>query len=87
MLVTIDKRGSISLPAAVRKELGLQVGSCLDLTILDGGVVALTPMTVYPTVRLSDNGLAKLQDARQGGTEPLPTWLREEMDDASSDPQ
>jgi AbrB family looped-hinge helix DNA binding protein len=85
MLVTIDKRGSISLPASVRKELGLQAGSCFDLTILDGGGVALTPVAVYPTVRLSGEGLAKLQEARQSGTGQLPGWLAEEMGNAGTD--
>ena len=86
MLVTIDKRGSISLPSTVRKELGLQPGSCLDLTILDGGGLALTQVAVYPTVRLSAEGLAKLKDARQSGADKLPDWLLEEMADADSDP-
>lgn len=85
MLVTIDKRGSISLPVAVRNELGLQAGSCLDLTILAGGGVALTPVVVYPTLRLSDDAIAKLQEARQSGTDELPSWLRQEMNDADAD--
>jgi AbrB family looped-hinge helix DNA binding protein len=76
LLVSIDKRGSISLPAAVRKNLGLVPGTYLDLTILDGGKLALSPFTVYPTVRLSENGLAKLDEARQSGVEQLPDWLR-----------
>jgi AbrB family looped-hinge helix DNA binding protein len=76
LLVSIDKRGSISLPAAVRKNLGLVPGTYLDLTILDGGKLALSPVTVYPTVRLSENGLAKLDEARQSGVEQLPDWLR-----------
>jgi AbrB family looped-hinge helix DNA binding protein len=87
MLITIDKRGSISLPAAVRKELGLQPGSCLDLTILEGGGLVLSPVAVYPTVRLSAEGIAKLQDARQSGSGELPSWLREEMGNADTDPQ
>lgn len=86
MLVTIDKRGSINLPAAVRKTLNLQPGSCLDLNILDGGGLALSPVVVYPTVRLADEGIAKLQQARESGTVALPGWLREEMDNAATDP-
>ena len=86
MLVSIDKRGSISLPAAVRKDLGLKPGTFLDLTILDGGNLALSPVAVYPTVRLSDKGLAKLDEARQSGVEQLPDWLRKEMTDAATDP-
>ena len=85
MLVSIDKRGSISLPAAVRKDLNLHPGSFLDLTVLDGGNLALSPVAVYPTVRLSDKGLAKLDEARQSGGEQMPEWLRKEMADAATD--
>ena len=85
MLVSIDKRGSISLPSAVRKDLNLLPGSFLDLTVLDGGNLALSPVAVYPTVRLSNEGLAKLKEARQSGVEQMPDWLREEMADATTD--
>ena len=85
MLVSIDKRGSISLPAAVRKDLNLYPGTFLDLTILDGGNLSLSPVAVYPTVRLSDSGLAKLNEARQNGVEQMPEWLRKEMADAATD--
>ena len=86
MLVSIDKRGSISLPSAVRKDLGLKPGTLLDLTILEGGNLSLSPVAVYPTVRLSDKGLAKLGEARESGVEQMPDWLRKEMDDAATDP-
>ena len=86
MLVSIDKQGSINLPAAVRKNLNLHPGTFLDLTILDGGGLALSPVANYPTVSLSDKGLAKLDEARQGGTEQMPDWLRKEISDASTDP-
>jgi AbrB family looped-hinge helix DNA binding protein len=85
MLVSIDKRGSISLPSAVRKDLGLKPGTFLDLTILDGGNLSLTPVAVFPTVRLSETGLVKLNEARQSGVEQMPDWLRKEMADAASD--
>ena len=86
MLVSIDKRGSISLPAAVRKDLNLKPGTFLNLTILDGGNLALSPVAVYPTVRLSEKGLDKLVEARRSSSDKLPDWLREEMADAATDP-
>jgi AbrB family looped-hinge helix DNA binding protein len=85
MLVSVDKRGSIGLPATVRKSLNLQAGSFLELSILEGGNIALSPVVVYPTVRLSEKGLAKLTEARQGGVDEMPDWLRKEMDNASID--
>lgn len=86
MLVSIDKRGSINLPAAVRKDLGLSPGTILNLTVLDGGKLALSPVAVYPTVCLSGEGLAKLAEARESGVGQMPDWLREEMTDAATDP-
>ena len=38
-----------------------------------------------PTVRLSDGGLAKLDEARQGGIGQMPGWLQEEMANATTD--
>ena len=85
MLVSIDKRGSINLPAAVRKDLNLKPGAFLDLTILDGGSLAFSPVAVYHTVRLSEKGMGKLVEARQSGVDKLPDWLRKEMADAATD--
>lgn len=85
MLVSIDKRGSINLPATVRRELNLNPGSFLDLSVLNGGALSLTPVAVYPTVRLSETGLTKLAAARTSGSEELPEWMREEMANADSD--
>lgn len=85
MLVSIDKRGSISLPSTVRKDLGLKPGTLLELTIVEGGNLSLSPVAVYPTVRLSDEGLAKLGEARQSGVKQMPDWLRKEIADAATD--
>jgi AbrB family looped-hinge helix DNA binding protein len=85
MLITIDKRGSINLPLSVRKELGLEQGTTLDLTVDEGGRITLHPVVIYRTTRLSERGIAKLNEARAGGTGELPEWLRREMDDADTD--
>ena len=50
MLVTIDKRGSINLPSTIRKETGLDTGTHLDIEVLEGGSIVLTPVAIYPTV-------------------------------------
>lgn len=85
MLVTIDKRGSLNLPAAIRKELGLKTGSHLELTIEPGGTICLHPVAIYRTIRLNETGLSKLQQAREGGTGKLPDWLVEDMSNAETD--
>ena len=40
MLVTIDKRGSISLPASIRKDLGIKPGTHLELSVEAGPAVS-----------------------------------------------
>ena len=86
MLITIDKRGSINLPMAVRKELGLKQGSNLDLTVDEGGRITLHPVVIYQATRLVEPDLAKLKAARASGTAELPDWLRRDMNEAGADP-
>lgn len=87
MLVSIDKRGGVSLPASFRKEFGLLPGTYLDLAVQSGGTFVLSPVAVYPTVRLAPEGLAKLTEARESGTAEMPDWLKGDMSDAKADPQ
>jgi len=85
MLVSIDKRGSIVLPAALRKELQLKIGSYLDMEVLEGGRIMLNPVSIYRTVRLNVKGLEKLEEARESGKGEFPDWMVEEMKDAQAD--
>jgi bifunctional DNA-binding transcriptional regulator/antitoxin component of YhaV-PrlF toxin-antitoxin module len=68
----------------VRKEIGLDQGSNLDLTVDDGGRITLHPVVIYRTLRLSEQGQAKLNAARDSGTGKLPGWLQQEIADAES---
>jgi AbrB family looped-hinge helix DNA binding protein len=85
MLITVDKRGSVNLPASLRRQLGLVAGACLDLSVTDGGGFVLQPVAVYPAVHLNERGLAKLKEARESGTALMPTWLADEMAHAETD--
>ncbi len=87
MLITIDKRGSINLPADVRKSLGLQPGTHLDLQVVEGGALMLNPVVIYPSIRLNERGIDKLREARESGAGQLPEWLVAEMRDAGTDPE
>ena len=87
MLIAIDKRGSINLPAALRKELGLKNGAYLDLSVSEGGVVVLQSVEIFRSVRLAKQGLDKLNEARQSGKAEMPAWLTEEMKNAEADPE
>jgi len=85
MLVTIDKRGSINLPSTIRREMGLDTGTHLDLEILEGGSIVLTPVAIYPTVKLNEKGLKKLKEARKSGTVKMPARLSKQIRNARSD--
>ena len=85
MLITIDKRGSINLPAVLRRELGLNAGSYLKLTVEEGGAIILHPVSIFPNIRLNDQGLEKLREARESGTGKLPKWVVEDMKNARND--
>ncbi|CAN2039324.1 SpoVT-AbrB domain-containing protein [Candidatus Magnetomoraceae bacterium gMMP-15] len=79
MLITIDKEGSINLPVAIRKDLGLEPGSYFDISVIEGGNIMLNPVSIYHNVRLNEKGLEKLREARESGTGTLPDWLIEDM--------
>ena len=85
MLVTMDKRGSISLPVSVRKDLGIKPGSHLELTVEAGGAIYLYPVEFYRTIKLNDSGLLKLQEARESETDKLPDWFEKERNNAKID--
>lgn len=85
MLIFIDKRGSINLPASLRSQMKLERGSYLNLEVLEGGTIVLSPVAVYPTVQLSEQGLKKLQEARKSGKTEMPEWLKKEIKRAKTD--
>ncbi len=82
MLITVDKRGSINLPKTLRNELGIESGSYLDLKVEEGGAIVLHPVSVFPSIRLSTKGLAKLEQARKSGKGKLPEWMVKEIKSA-----
>ena len=84
MIIAVDKRGSINLPAALRKELGLDSGSYLELEVSKGGAITLHPVTIHRSLRLNEQGLTKLIEARESGRGKLPGWLIKEMHDVEA---
>ncbi len=85
MLIAIDKRGSINLPAAIRKKMNLESGCYLDMEVMEGGTIVLNPVAVYPTVQLNEEGLKKLLEARKSGKTTMPEWLKKEIKHAKTD--
>ncbi|MCD6185659.1 MAG: AbrB/MazE/SpoVT family DNA-binding domain-containing protein [Deltaproteobacteria bacterium] len=84
MLVTIDKRGSINLPALIRKELGIKSGSHLEISVEAGGAITLYPVKIYRTIKLGESGLLKLQEARKSEKCKLPDWFIEDVSNAGT---
>jgi AbrB family looped-hinge helix DNA binding protein len=85
MIIAIDKRGSINLPASLRKKMKLESGSYLDMEVMEGGTIVLNPVAIYPTIQLSEKGLKKLQEARKSGKTAMPEWLKKEIKHAKTD--
>ena len=85
MLISIDERGSINLPTALRRELEIEPGSYLELTVEEGGILRLQPVSIFPGIRLSEKGLEKLKKARESGIGGFPKWVIQEMNDARID--
>lgn len=85
MLVAIDKRGSINFPSTIRKEMGLNTGAHLDLVVLEGGSIMLTPVVFYPALKLNEKGLKKLEAARKSGTVDMPAALAKQINNARTD--
>jgi AbrB family looped-hinge helix DNA binding protein len=85
MLVAIDKRGSINLPSTIRKEMGLDTGAHLDVEVVEGGAIVLTPVVIYPAVKLNEKGLRKLAEARKSGIVKMPAQLAKRIRNARTD--
>jgi len=85
MLIAVDKRGSINLPASVRRELGVVPGTYLELSVAPGGAITLHPVEIYRSIKLSDLGLQKLTEARVSENTAFPDWFAEELANARTD--
>lgn len=85
MLVTIDKRGSIILPASIRKDMGFLPGTHLELTVEPGGAITLFPVEIYRSIKLNDSGILKLKEARASETSTFPEWFDKELANARTD--
>lgn len=78
MLIQIDQRGSLNIPAKIRQSLGIEKGSNFELEVAQGGDIILHPVEINRTVRLYSQGLNKLKEARESGRGILPDWLKNE---------
>ena len=70
MIITLQKRGTITVSKEMRDKLGIEPGDPLDVTIEEGRLV-LTPVDMIPrTIRLTPKGEKREaeadEDIRQG---------------------
>lgn len=68
-LAQLSQRGTITLPAAVRRSLGLTEGDVLTVSVA-GRSIVLTPVVLTPVELYSDERLAEFgQNAELSGAE------------------
>ena len=59
MIISINERGSITLPATLRKELSIQTGDNLEVFVENGNIV-LIPVEIIPKrIMLTQQGKQK----------------------------
>ncbi len=49
MRATLRNEGQLTVPEAIRRELGLEVGDDLELAVTDDGTVLLRPVKTIPS--------------------------------------
>jgi AbrB family looped-hinge helix DNA binding protein len=63
MIISINSRGTLTLPAEFRKKLALKEGDHLEITI-DKGKIVITPVAIVPKIFiLSEKGRNKEKEA------------------------
>jgi len=75
VIAQISKRGQITLPAEVRKALGLKSGDTLVVRLEEGRIV-LEPAVVLPVEIYSDERLAEFEESARVSDEELAAFKR-----------
>lgn len=76
--IVVSERGQITLPAALRKKLGIEPGAVVQIEERDGGLL-LRPAVVLPLEIYSDADIARWKDEdrlRPGERERLARALK-----------
>lgn len=61
-LVQVSGRGQVTLPAEIRRDLGLEPGDALTVEVEDGRIV-LEPMALVPAERYTDDRIEEFAEA------------------------
>lgn len=62
MVVSINSRGTLTLPSDVRKKLNIKGGDHFQIDIKSGQII-ITPVLIVPKTQLSSEGLIKEKEA------------------------
>ena len=73
-LTQITPRGQITLPADIRKALGLGPGAAVEVSI-EGNRIVVQPVVALPVRIYSDEDLAMFDEAQRMTSEELDTAL------------
>lgn len=74
MLTQVTPRGQITLPAEIRKTLGLEPGSAVDITVEENHIV-VQPVITLPVRIYSEEDLAMFDEAQRMSTPALDNAL------------
>ena len=65
MIVSLNERATFTIPAKLRKLMGIKPGDTLEAHVENGELI-VTPVAVVPRkLRLSDSGVKKEQEAEK----------------------
>lgn len=62
MLVSVNSRGTLTLPSDIRKKLDIKDGDHFQIDIKSGKIV-ITPVVIFPKIKLSEKGRKKEREA------------------------
>ncbi len=74
-IAQVSKRGQITLPAEVRKALGLKTGDTLVVRVEEGRII-LEPAVVLPVELYSDERLAEFEESARVSPEELAAFKK-----------
>ena len=64
MVVSINSRGTLTLPSNIRKELNIKDGDYFQIDI-NAGKIVITPVVIVPKNQLSEKGKKKEKEASE----------------------
>lgn len=64
MVISVNSRGTLTLPSDIRKKLKIKEGDHFDIDV-QGGQIIITPVMIIPKIELSAKGHLKEKEATE----------------------